>query len=585
MLPSLSVLKRLWRYLRPYWKLELAAFVVMSMLAALGLMLPMAIQYMIDTLIPGLTENAANGIDLKPVILFGVFLISIYLLNVFFSLGRDYLATRIGANIIKDMRLELFAHLERVSLRFFQTHQVGEIMSRLLADVNRVQQLLTNTLLALLANILFLLAILVYLLQVNWVLTLVALIPVPLTILLSNTFGRRLHDITRKMQETIAQFSARLQETFTAVRTVRAFGQEKREEERVGDVLTDLTGLYVRNAVTTSLSYNFVHFINMIGPVVVLAWGTYLVAGGSIKLGALMAFYILLTYLYQPVQDLASVNVEIQSAMASVNRIIEYLDLPPAVTQDPQPVILQQARGAIELRNVNFAYEDSDFGIENMSLSIRPRETVAIVGPSGAGKTTVINLIMRFFDPDSGAVTLDDVDLKRLDLYQLRRYMGLVDQDATLFKTTIRENIAYADPTVSLETIEKAARIANIHDFIAGLSKGYDTLVGERGVTLSGGEKQRLCLARAMLRDPAIVILDEATSALDSNSEQLIQQALQQVLAEKTAIIIAHRLATVRHADRIIVMDKGRIVDEGTHQGLLTSSPLYRELANKQLML
>jgi subfamily B ATP-binding cassette protein MsbA len=298
-----------------------------------------------------------------------------------------------------------------------------------------------------------------------------------------------------------------------------------------------------------------------------------------------MAFYILLSYLYSPIKDLAAINVEVQAAMASVNRLFEYLDLPPAIEEASDPVELPEVKGGIELMNVNHRYDDSGFSIDDLSLQIKPREKIAIVGPSGSGKTTVINLIMRFFDPDSGTINLDGVDLRKLPVKILRDNIGLVDQDPLLFKTSIFNNIAYANPKASLDNVTRAAEIANIHKFIEGLKGGYDSEVGERGVTLSGGEKQRMCLARAILIDPPVLILDEATSSLDSNSEQLIQDALKRVLVDKTAIIIAHRLSTVQHADRIITMDNGKIVAEGTHAELLDKSPLYRQLASKQLML
>lgn len=580
-----QVIKRLWLYLKPYWRLEAVTFLVMAVIAVLTLTLPIAVQIMIDDLIPWLMEAADYGQKMTRVMLFGGALLSIYLFNVLFSWLRDYLAARIGANIIADIRSQLFYHLERVSLRFHQTHQVGEIMSRLLSDVNRIQDLLTSTLLMFLADVLMLIAILVYLLNVNWLLTLVALIPVPLTIIFSNRFGRKLHHISRGLQEATADFSARIQESFVATRIIRAFGQELAEKFKVDSALRTLTGFYIRASVTTSLAHNFIYFVNMIGPIVVLAWGTFLVAGGAIKLGKLMAFYILLSYLYSPIKDLASINVEVQAAMASVNRIFEYLDLPPAVEEDPHAVEPPRIRGAVSLRRAAFKYDDTGFRLGEITLDIKPSEKIAIVGPSGSGKTTLINLIMRFFDVDSGAIVLDDIDIRKLPISTLRDNIGLVDQDPMLFKTSIFNNIAYADPDAGLEAVIEAARIANIHDFITGLNNGYNTEVGERGVTLSGGEKQRVCLARAILKNPPILILDEATSSLDSNSEQLIQQALRRVLAEKTAIIIAHRLATVKHADRIITMDNGRIVAEGTHSELLDKSPLYRELASKQLMI
>lgn len=581
---DIKIAKRLWSYLRPYWKLEVITFSVMAVIAVLTLTLPIAVQYMIDTLIPWLIKTADNHLKLIRITLFGGALLSVYLFNVIFSWIRDYLAAKIGANIIADMRSQLFYHLERVSLRFHQTHQVGEMMSRQLSDVNRIQDLLTSTLLMFLTNILMLVVILIYLLQVNWVLTLIALIPVPLTILLSNKFGQKLHHISRGLQETLAAFSARIQEAFVATRIIRAFGQEIPEKEKVDKDLNRLTGFYIKSSVTSSLAHNFVHFINMIGPIVVLAWGTYLVAGGGLQLGQLMAFYILLSYLYSPIRDLAAINIEVQSAMASVYRIFEYLDVPPAIEEDPNPVVLPNVSGAISLRDVTFSY-GAGFHLDRINLDIKPHEKIAIVGPSGSGKTTLINLIMRFFDTDSGAVSIDGVDIKKLPIKTIRDNIGLVDQEPLLFKTTIFSNIAYADPDATPERVEAAARIANIHDFISAQEGGYQTEVGERGVTLSGGEKQRVCLARAILKNPPIVILDEATSSLDSNSEQLIQEALSRVLVDKTAIIIAHRLSTVQHADRIITLDAGRIVAEGTHRELLDKSPLYRELASKQLML
>jgi subfamily B ATP-binding cassette protein MsbA len=322
----------------------------------------------------------------------------------------------------------------------------------------------------------------------------------------------------------------------------------------------------------------------MLGPIVVLAWGTYLVAGGDIKLGALMAFYILLAYLYQPVQDLASVNIEIQSAMASVNRIFEYLDLKPAVVEDANPVSLEAVTGRLQFDGVRFWYEDNGFVLDIGQLVIAPGETVAVVGPSGAGKTTLINLLLRFFDPQEGSVRIDDLDIRRMRLHSLRGSIGLVEQSPVLFKGTVFDNIAYANAAATKDEVQQAASVANIADFIDGLDAGYQTEVGERGVTLSGGERQRICLARALLKDPPILILDEATSALDSRSEQLIQQALRRVLVNKTAIIIAHRLATVRFADRILVMENGRIAASGSHEQLMSDSDTYRELASNQMI-
>jgi len=577
-----NTLNRLWHYLRPYWRLELLTFVVMMFIAAVTLALPLAIQYMIDDLIPSL--SAAEHFDVTPIVLFGLVLAGIYLANVLFSWSRDYFAARIAAGIKRDIRSDLFFHLERVSLRFHYRNSVGEIMSRVQADVDKVQELMTSILLQLLANILMLAVIFIYLLQVNWVLTLIALVPVPLTILLSHGLGKRLHRIAREQMQSIARLAARLQEALSAVTTVAAFGQEKREQARVDHESNVLGHWMVKSSVTASLAGNLIHFVNMMGPIVVLAWGTYLVAGGSIKLGALMAFYILLAYMYQPVQDLASVNVEIQAAMASVHRVFEYFDLEPSVAEDRHPVSLESVTGALEFKDVRFWYEANGFVLDIGGLNIQPGETVAVVGPSGAGKTSLINLILRFFDPQEGSVLLDGIDIKRLRLHELRRSIGLVEQSPMLFKGTIFDNIAYSDADASTDEVVAAAQVANIAGFIESLESGYQTQVGERGVTLSGGEKQRVCLARALLKQPPILILDEATSALDSKSEQLIQQALRRVLVDKTAIIIAHRLATVRFADRILVMENGRIAASGKHEQLMSDSDTYRELASNQMI-
>jgi subfamily B ATP-binding cassette protein MsbA len=582
MIPDTNKIRRLLSYLKPYWFLEVITFIAMAIIAALAIAVPHALRYMIDDLIPRLTQGAEDGINIGPIIVFALVLICIYVGQLLFALVRDYLAAYIGANIIMTMRSKLFMHLERLSLTFYQKSQVGEIMSRMLSDINRIQSLLTTTLLVFCTNLLLLAAILVYLLHINWLLTLIALIPVPLTMFLTNRFGKKLHQITRMLQEQIARLSARLQETFVAIKTIKAFGQEEAEKKKTDGILSGLTGLYIKASITTSISSQLINLLTMLGPVVLLAWGTYLIAGGSMLLGELMAFYILLTFLYSPIEGLAKINIEIQSAMASVNRVFEYLDIPPAVVEDLQPFHIERAKGEIEFKDVAFSYENSGFRFDGLSFKINPGEKVAIVGPSGSGKTTLVNLIMRFFDPEAGSVYLDGVDLRKLSIKSLRDNVVLVDQDPLLFKTSIFNNIAYSIPDANPDDVTSAAQSANIHDFITHLPEGYNSEVGERGVTLSGGEKQRVCLARAIINNPSVLILDEATSALDSVSEKLIQDALKQFLAGKTAVIVAHRLSTVQNADRIMVMDNGRIIDQGTHQEMIANCPLYQELAKKQ---
>jgi len=581
---TVAKLKRLSGYLRPYWHLQLAMLATMAVLAVLIIALPIAIQYMIDTLIPKLVATRDSGVSLQPVVLFGLFLVSVYLADVLFSWLRDYLAGYIGARIIRDIRLQLFGHLERLSLKFHQEHQTGEIMSRLLSDVGRIQELLASTTLVFVTDVLMLAVILAYLLSTNWLLTLVAVIPVPLTIYFAKFYGLKLNRLSALIQQTVAALSARFQETLLSIKTIKAFGQENCETQKVDTVLSTLTQVLVKNSYMTSLAMNVVNFINMIGPIVVLGWGVYLVVIGEMKLGELMAFYILLTFLYSPIRSLAESAMQFQAGMASVDRVFEYLDVPPAVMEDPQPVRIGKLCGEIAFERVMFTYGDSSFHLQDLSLKIRPGEKLALVGPSGSGKTTIVNLILRLFDPVSGRVTLDGVDLRRLPIQFLRDHMALVDQDPLLFRGSIRDNIAYGKPEAPDEEIATAARVANIHEFVMKLPHQYLSEIGERGVTVSGGEKQRLCLARAILKNPEVLILDEATSALDSTSEQLIQESLARILEGKTAIIVAHRLSTVQHADRIVVLDSGRIIDQGKHDELVSRCPLYRELATRQLL-
>jgi len=582
-MPDMAKITRLLTYLRPYWAAETLTFLIMAAIAVLSISIPAALQYLIDRLITALIRQAETGINSGPVVVFGLVLIGIYTAQFLLSWARDYLAAYIGANIIATLRSQLFLHLERLSLSFFQRSQVGEIMSRFLSDINRIQNLMTTTLLVFLTDLLLLAAIMIYLLNINWYLTLIALLPVPLTILLTNRFGLSLHHLTRRLQEHIAALSASLQEKLAGIRVIKSFGQEISEKKRIDRNIDDLTGLYIKTSVLTSVSSQLINLLSAIGPIVILAWGTYLIAGGSMLLGELIAFYVLLGFLYSPIQGLATINIEVQAAMASVNRVFEYLDLPPAVLEDSQPIALPQARGEIEFEHVGFCYEAGGFCLDDVSFNIRAGEKVALVGPSGSGKSTIANLLMRFYDPQKGRVRLDGIDLKKLSFDSRYGAVAMVDQDPLLFRTSIYDNIAYAKPDATQEDVEQAARNANIHDFIAALPQGYQTIVGERGVTLSGGERQRICLARAILKNPAVLILDEATSALDSVSEQLIREALGRILKDKAAVIIAHRLSTVQAADRIIVIDRGHIIAEDAHAQLLDSCPLYRELAQKQM--
>ena len=575
---------RLWAYLKPYWRLEAVAFAAMAAIAVLQLALPASIQYLIDSLIPDLTKQSADPSRWQQAAMFAGVLISVYVVILLLSWLRDYLAADIGGSIIADIRSQLFEHLEFVSLKFYQKHQVGEVMSRMMSDVSRIQDLFSNTLLSLLTNLFFLTGILIYLFSLNWYLALIALTPLPITIYLTHRFGLKMNTISRNLQEFVAALSARVQERLVGLKTIKAFGREREERERVDEVLVELKGVYIKYSVNQSLARNFVQILSFSGVIVFLSIGAYLVANGTMQLGQLMAFFVLLNWMNMPIQALASANVEFQGIIASVDRVFEYLDYKRDCEEDPQPFTLGKARGEIVFDKVGFGYDEQGFRMTGFDLKVAAGEKVAIVGPSGGGKSTIVNLAMRFYDPQEGSVKLDGVDFRKLSFKSLRDNIALVDQEPLLFNMSIFENIAYSNPAAAREDVIAAAQVANIHDYIEGLPSGYDTIVGERGVTLSGGEKQRICLARAVLKDPSVLILDEATSALDSISEQLIQASLDKILANKTAIIVAHRLSTVQRADRIVTIRNGAIVDQGTHSELMSRSSVYRELAEKQLV-
>ncbi len=560
------------------------AFLATAATAVLQLALPAALQYLIDSGIPEMITRRGQPGYWHNAVYFCLVVVGVYVVVFFLSWLRDYLGARVGGSIIADIRSELFLHLERLSLKFHQEHQVGEIMSRAMSDVSRMQEVFTSILIGALANLMFLIAILVYLFATNWFLTLLALVPIPLTWYLTSRFGRFMNRVSRQHQETTAELSARMQESLVGVKTIKAFGREVAELLRIESVLERLKAVIIRFSVTQSVSRTSVMILSFMGVIVVLSVGSYLIVIEQLTTGKLFAFFLVMAWMNNLVQGLASARVELQAIMASVDRVFAYLDVPVDIVDAASAVTLQAVRGEVRFDNVGFSYDEKGFKVERLNLTIAPREKIAIVGPSGGGKSTIVNLIMRFYDPHQGSVLLDGVDLRRLSLKSLRDHVALVDQEPLLFNGTIRENIAYGLTEATREQVVAAAKVANVHEFISSLPAGYETLVGERGVTLSGGEKQRLCLARAVIKDPAVLILDEATSALDSISERLIQDALEKVVVDKTAIIIAHRLATVQKADRILTLKDGRIIDEGTHSELLQRSPIYRELAEKQFV-
>ncbi|GBD17194.1 Putative multidrug export ATP-binding/permease protein [bacterium HR26] len=534
------------------------------------------------------------------------------------GVGQTYLANRVGQRVMQDLRDRLYTHLQRMSLRFFTATRTGEIQSRLANDVGGVQSVVTDTAATVLANVVIVISTLVAMLVISWPLTVLSLLLTPLFVWLTYRVGKTRRQVVEVTQQSKAEMSAITQETLSVsgVLLAKVFGRQQDEIERFRRENRRLAELQVRQQMIGQGFFAVVQAFFSITPALVYLVAGYLLASGrgpEVSAGTLVAFTTLQTRLFFPVGQLLRVSVEVQSSLALFRRIFDYLDLTPEIVDAPDAVALpaESVRGQIRFRHVYFTYGEAHLSpslaaaegngrrppepdgrhdelprrpwiLEDVDFEIEPGQLVALVGPSGAGKTTISYLIPRLYDVTAGTVEIDGVDVRKIQIASLTRLIGMVTQEPYLFHASVRENLLYAKPDATQEEIERAAKLALIHDRIMELDQGYDTIVGERGYRMSGGEKQRLAIARVILKDPRILILDEATSSLDTASERLVQRALQPVMAGRTTIAIAHRLSTILNADVIFVIDRGRIVERGTHRELLERGGLYAQLYRQQ---
>lgn len=574
----MQTLLRLVRLCRPFWGKMALSIAAMAGMTVLGLVPPLLLRTLVDQVLGG-----PRRLELLPVLIGA--LVAVQLGNAGLVAAQLWLAHLVSYGFCRQMRDQLYAHLQHLSLSFYEARQTGELMSRVIGDVEEVRLFVEHGADALVSDGLKLAGIAVVLFALNPRLALVALAPVPLMALLMVRFARQVRPCYRDTRERLAGVSGRLQDNLTGVRVIKAFSQEPREEERFGRLVREHHGSQL-TALAVAARYNpTLAFLNGAGGVAVLGYGAGLVLAGQLTLGELFAFTAYVAMFYQPVRNLAQVNDTLQLALAGTERLFEILDEEPEVEDTPEAVDPGRLSGRLELEHVTFRYPTGDVVLRDVCLQVRPGERVALVGRSGAGKTTLIQLVVRFYDPTSGRVLADGHDLRTIRQQALRAQTAMVLQDTFLFNGSVRENIAYGCPDAAPEEIEAAARMANAHGFIRQLPRGYDTEIGERGVKLSGGQKQRVAIARAVLTDPAILILDEATSSVDAESEALIQEALGRAMAGRTTLIIAHRLSTIRNADTIVVLEGGRIVDRGTHAELYGRGGTYRELYDFQFAL
>jgi ATP-binding cassette subfamily B protein len=610
-----QLLKRVLHYAKPYrW---LVGGILLLILAHTGLMLltPLILRDLIDNAIPSGNVNR--------LILLAVALLLIPALDGAINVAQRRVNSRVGEGVIYDLRLALYANLQRMSLRFFTNTKVGELMSRLNNDVVGAQNAISSTIVGIVTQIVQAVAVLTVMLTLEWRLTLISVAILPLFILATRMLGTRLRDIARKQMEANARMNAMMNETLNigGALLVKLFGRRQLEIGRFGQRAAQVRDLGVQRAFTGSIFGAIIGLISAVGTALVYGLGGYLVVRGAFTIGTIVAFGSYLGNLYRTLQGLSSAPMEFATSMVSFERVFEVIDLPVDIPEKPEAVVLQDIEGEIVFDHVSFQYEIGDenllsgvhrygsmdnvtavlsdaqagaedeiaprsqarsIALEQVSFRAAPGQLVALVGPSGAGKTTLTYLIPRLYDPSAGAICIDGYDLRDLTLESLSAQIGMVTQETYLFHDTIRTNLQYARLDASQEQLEAACRVANIHEFIQALPDGYDTIVGERGYRLSGGEKQRIALARVILKNPRILVLDEATSSLDSQSEALIQDALGKVMAQRTSIVIAHRLSTILAADLILVIDRGRIVESGNHATLLAQGGLYANLYQTQ---
>ncbi len=562
--------RRLLRLARPYRK-HLAVAALCMVISTLGfLAIPYAFRLVTDSVFLHHRASQLNRVSLL--------LLGVVIATAVFGFGRGYLLHFVGGRIVADLRLQLYAHLLDQPLIFFDERRSGDLLSRLSADTTVVQGVLSDDLLTFFQNVITVVGVAVIILVLDWRLALLTMAVAPLVAGLGMIVGRRTRRLSHQAQEQLGEAATVLEETLTAMRVVKAFVRERFEMARYrtsveqsfqSELAANRLQSIFQSAMMTAVFSAFA---------AVLWFGGREVLSGRLTPGGLISFLFYLTILTGPLQSLSGIYTSFQRAAGGAARVFEVLDTPPAVVDAPHAATLPSPRGLVEVRDLWFHYVPEAPVLRGVSLTARPGETVAIVGPSGAGKTTLVSLLPRFYEATGGEILVDGHPITGVTMESLRRAMAMVPQEATLFGGTVRQNIAYGRADAGDHEIERAARVANAHDFIRALPGGYDAVIGDRGVKLSGGQRQRVAIARAVLKDPCILLLDEATSSLDNESEALVQEALERLMQGRTTLVIAHRLTTIVNADRIVVLNDGQVVEEGSHSQLMACDGLYHRL-------
>jgi ABC-type multidrug transport system fused ATPase/permease subunit len=573
---DLRIILRLLAYVGPYWRRMTIALVLMLVATALTLLMPYLMKVAIDGPI---AQGDLAGLT-RIAFLTGAALTGLYLA----SAGQQYLLSWVGQRVLANMRAQLFDHLQALSLGYHDCHISGVTVSRVINDVAVINELLSQGLISLIGDTLLLAGILGVMLSLSPRLALLTFSVLPLMLLATVLFARRAKVAFRETRTRIAAVVGDLAEDLSSMRVIQAFTQEDASRERFDEVNRENRDAYVE---AMSLSFVFlptVEFLGILATGIVLWFGGMAVARDTLTLGVVVAFLAYVTRFFQPIQELSQLYTTMQAAMAGGEQVLKLLDTEPEVKDQHDAIEMPPIAGRLELQQVSFAYRRDSRVLHDVDLTIEPGQTVALVGPTGAGKTSIASLVARFYDVTEGAVSIDGLDVRSVRQQSLRRQMGLVPQDPFLFSGSIADNIRFGQPEASGRAVEEAARLANAHEFITALPDGYATEIQEGGANLSLGQRQLICIARAVLADPRILILDEATASVDTVTEILIQDALQRLLAGRTALVIAHRLSTVLHADLICVVEAGRIVERGRHEELLALGGLYSDLYERQFL-
>jgi ATP-binding cassette, subfamily B, bacterial MsbA len=567
--------RKILKYAKPYTKSLIFAFICLTLTSLINLVLPLVVRNMINAVVVLKDSQVLDG--------YAWDLLFIIVLQAVFAVVHNYVFGFVGNRMTTDFRIEFFSHIQSLSLRFFQEHRVGEILSRMSNDISVIQNALVTIPVALLRQSITLIGAMAIILYLNWKLTGLILLILPPLMIFARVFGKRLRLFSEKLQDQVAQAVIVLEEVASSIKIVKSFTRENYERDRFTNQIETAFEKAIDKLKISSFFGPFILGLTFLVSAVLIWYGGYQVMSGATTPGELAAFFLYALIVAGPIGTFVRLYTQIQEASGAIRRVYEILDTQPAIENPDKPIFLENINGRIQFENVSFSYSEKSEILQNISFDIQPGQTVALVGPSGAGKSTVIKLLHRFFDISQGSIRLDGHNIKELDRKSFLSQIALVPQETLLFGGTVKENILYGKLDASKEELEAAARKANAHDFIIELEKGYETIVGEKGTKLSGGERQRIAIARAILKDPKILVLDEATSSLDNRSESLIQDAIETLMQNRTTFIVAHRLTTIHQADQIIVLENGKVVEIGHHEDLMENKKLYYNLYKLKL--